>query len=70
MLGPELAIQLRKLRPDTRVLYMSGYSNQEIVRRVQLGDFEPSIHKPFTPQEFSDKVRETLNARKAAGDHL
>jgi two-component system, cell cycle sensor histidine kinase and response regulator CckA len=70
MLGPELATQLRKLRPDTRVLYMSGYSNQEIVRRVQLGDFEPFIQKPFTPQEFSDKVRETLNARKAAGDHL
>ena len=70
MPGPELATQLRNLRPDTRVLYMSGYSNNEIVRRAQLGNFEPFIQKPFTPEEFSKKVRETLNAKRTADDHL
>jgi two-component system cell cycle sensor histidine kinase/response regulator CckA len=70
MPGPELATQLRQIRPDTRVLYMSGYSNNEIVRRTQLGNAEPFIQKPFTPQEFSNKVRETLNPKGTVDDHL
>lgn len=70
MPGPELATQLRQLRPDTRVLYMSGYSNNEIVRRTQLGDSEAFIQKPFTPQEFSNKVRETLSPKGTADHHV
>jgi hypothetical protein len=49
---------------------MSGYSNNEIVRRTQLGNAEPFIQKPFTPQEFSNKVRETLNPKGTVDDHL
>lgn len=62
MSGPELAGRVRKSRPQTRVLYMSGYTDDEILCRKGLPERSSYIQKPYTPLELVRKVRETLDA--------
>jgi CheY-like chemotaxis protein len=57
--GPELAERLLRLRPDTRVLFMSGYTDDMIHRRVAAQGF-PLLDKPFSPEALTRKVREAL----------
>jgi two-component system, cell cycle sensor histidine kinase and response regulator CckA len=63
MSGPELANLLQKSRPQTRVLYMSGYTDDEILCRKGLPENSAFIQKPYTPEQFARKVYETLRAR-------
>jgi CheY-like chemotaxis protein len=58
--GPELARRLASVRPDLRVVFMSGYSEDPIIRTFQRS---PSIFlaKPFTAAALMGKVRETLD---------
>jgi PAS domain S-box-containing protein len=60
--GKELADQLLGLRPDMRVLYMSGYTEQAIVHHGILDVDIAFIGKPFTPDALVLKVIEVLNA--------
>jgi CheY-like chemotaxis protein len=62
MSGPEAARQLTAFRPDTRVLFASGYSADAITRRGSLPPGEAFIAKPFTPDDLVRKVRELLEA--------
>jgi PAS domain S-box-containing protein len=59
--GRELAQRLAPLRPDMRVLYMSGYTDDDIVRHGVLGAGMAFIAKPFTPDALAAKVREVLD---------
>jgi len=60
--GPELANRLRGDRPDTRVLFMSGYSDDVIRRGLSVDDAPASLlRKPFIPAELARRVRETLD---------
>jgi two-component system cell cycle sensor histidine kinase/response regulator CckA len=58
--GPELAKQLIKTRPDTRILYTSGYIERTGLES-ESGKFA-FLAKPFTPDELARKVREVLEA--------
>jgi CheY-like chemotaxis protein len=58
--GKELAEQLVRLRPDTRVLYMSGYTDHAIVHHGILDGDIAFIAKPFTPDALVLKVVEVL----------
>ncbi len=49
------------LRPELRVLYMSGYTDESIMTRGTLKGDEPFLQKPFTPHALSQKVREVLD---------
>lgn len=62
MSGPELADILRRARGDMRVLYMSGYTDDAVLVRQGLPENSAFIRKPYTPQQFLQKVRETLDA--------
>ena len=62
MSGRELAEYLKVLRPETEVLYMSGYTDDAIVRHGILEDDMPFIQKPFLPDALALKVRELLEA--------
>jgi len=58
--GRVLAQQLAELRPQMRVLYMSGYTDDAVVNH---GMLEPGIHylqKPFTRDGLARKVHEVL----------
>jgi two-component system cell cycle sensor histidine kinase/response regulator CckA len=63
MSGRELVQALHQIRPDLKALYVSGYTEDEIVRR---GLHDPSVaflQKPFTADELVHKVRSLLEAR-------
>ncbi len=47
--GRELAAELRQRWPDVPILFMSGYTNEEIIHRGLLGPDEPFLQKPFPP---------------------
>lgn len=60
--GRELAERLGPLRPMTPVLYMSGYTDDAIMRHGILDDHVSFIQKPFSPDAFGLKIREVLGA--------
>jgi two-component system cell cycle sensor histidine kinase/response regulator CckA len=62
MSGPQIARRLALLRPEIRVLYMSGYTRKAIGHHYGLDQGEPFIEKPFTPGDLGRKVREVLGA--------
>jgi PAS domain S-box-containing protein len=60
--GRELADEAIKRRPDLKVLYMTGYSRDAIMRH---GRLDPEVHvlgKPFSVGELAEKVRSRLDA--------
>ena len=60
--GRELADRVRAVRPGLRVLYMSGFTDDEVVRHGVREEKAHFIHKPFTPAQLGRKVREVLDA--------
>ncbi len=62
MSGRELSEQLRVARPDIRVLYMSGYTDDVVLRHGILDATVAFIQKPFMPDSLTRKVREVLDA--------
>jgi signal transduction histidine kinase/ActR/RegA family two-component response regulator len=61
MSGPAVAEALSALRPSIRVLYMSGYTDEAIVRTGVLEEGKPFLQKPFTPMQLAKKIREVLD---------
>jgi CheY-like chemotaxis protein len=60
MNGKELAGQMADLRPDTHVLFMSGYTANVIVHHGVVDDGVAFLQKPFTPESLAAKVREVI----------
>jgi signal transduction histidine kinase/CheY-like chemotaxis protein len=61
MSGKECFDRLREIRPDLRVLYMSGYTDSAITNRGVLNPGTQFIQKPFTIEKLARKVREVLD---------
>jgi CheY-like chemotaxis protein len=60
MSGRELAERVRVLRPDTRILFMSGYTDDAVVRHGIFDEDIPFLQKPFTADVLALKVRAVL----------
>lgn len=59
--GPELARRLAVTRPEMRVLYMSGYTDDAIVHHGVLQPGTAFLQKPFTAEAFARKLREVIS---------
>jgi CheY-like chemotaxis protein len=55
MSGPELARQIAALRPEVRVIFTSGYTNDAIARQGVLDPSVAFIQKPYRPQSAGAK---------------
>jgi CheY-like chemotaxis protein len=58
--GREVAERMRSTRPDVRVLYMSGYTDDAILRRGVLTQRSSLIQKPFSATDLTTRVSELL----------
>jgi CheY-like chemotaxis protein len=59
--GPVLAERLVTTRPETRVLYSSGYADDAVFKYGMLGPDSAFLEKPFTRDDLVRKVREILD---------
>ena len=66
MLGTDLADRIADLRPDTRVLYMSGHGH-EALTETALQNGAQFIQKPFSAEELLHGVRGALDSQAAPG---
>jgi signal transduction histidine kinase/ActR/RegA family two-component response regulator len=66
MNGHELAEKLGALRPDMKVLYVSGYSDNDIGDHGVLEPRYELLQKPFTPQTLARKIRDVIAEGKYA----
>lgn len=60
MSGPELAEQLTREQPTIKVLYISGYADEALGHHGILEEGVEFLQKPFTPQDLTRRIRETL----------
>ncbi len=62
MNGRELAQRISEIRPNVKVLYMSGYTENVIRRNGTLDAGVRLLQKPFTLRDLKSKVREVLDS--------
>lgn len=59
--GPKLAERIASLHHETRILFLSGYTDDAVVRHGILHDEVEFLQKPFSPLVLARKVREVLD---------
>jgi CheY-like chemotaxis protein len=62
--GRELGRRLATLRPSLPILYISGYTGEDVIQRGLLDPGVPFQQKPFAPEALARKVREMLDAAR------
>jgi signal transduction histidine kinase len=62
MSGPEVIRQIQPRRPELRVLYISGYTDEAIVHHGVLESGAAFLQKPFLPDVLARRIREVLDA--------
>jgi PAS domain S-box-containing protein len=63
--GPELASKLATDRPEMKVLYISGYTDDTVFRHGVLEGGVAFLQKPFNLKSLSQKIREVLSGQNA-----
>jgi len=66
MSGPEVAEKILTVRPEIKVLFMSGYPDHPVFDQGGVNRQTGFLPKPFSPPVLVQKVREVLNGVKAA----
>jgi DNA-binding NtrC family response regulator len=62
MSGPMIADEIALLKPDIRVLFMSGYDSTQVVQRYVVEKGYSLLIKPFTMEQLEQKVRVVMQA--------
>jgi signal transduction histidine kinase len=65
--GPDLARRVQKVRPQIKVLFMSGYTDSAIVHQGVLDAGIAFLPKPFTPSTLAGRVRQALDEGRGMG---
>lgn len=60
MSGPMIADEIAALRPDIKVLFMSGYDGTQVVQRYVVEKGYSLLIKPFTMEQLETKVRSVI----------
>jgi len=60
--GGDLVRELRAVMPDLKVLYMSGYTDDAVLRQGMLEPGADFIQKPFRPDDLARRIRDLLDA--------
>ena len=68
MSGPDLATRLKSNQPKMKVLFMSGYTDESIVRHGVLEAGAAFLQKPITPALLARRLREVLDEGRTAVD--
>ena len=63
--GSELTKRIEAIRPGTRIMYMSGYTDQAIIHHGILGPDIVLLQKPFTLSALAHKLRDALTKKTA-----
>ncbi len=63
--GRELAVKMSETHPETKVLFISGYTNNAIVHKGILDTKTLFLQKPFTPSELLKKIRRILDNKES-----
>jgi two-component system cell cycle sensor histidine kinase/response regulator CckA len=66
MTGTELVKHIRARLPDARVIFMSGYTEDEIIRRGTRTSEVSFIEKPFSPAQLQSIIEKAINTKEAA----
>jgi CheY-like chemotaxis protein len=61
MSGPMIADQISALKPDIKVLFMSGYDGTQVVQRYVIEKGYSLLTKPFSMEQLESKVRAVLS---------
>jgi PAS domain S-box-containing protein len=61
--GSDLASRIRSLHPEAKLLFMSGYTDEAVVRHGLVSEGRLFLQKPFTPQALLARVREVLDGQ-------
>jgi CheY-like chemotaxis protein len=67
MSGRQIADRLRSMRPDIKVLFMSGYTDDTVLQHGILDTGVAYLQKPMTPRLLARKVREVLDRSNGNG---
>jgi len=66
MSGPMIADQIALMRPDIKVVFMSGYDGTQVVQRYVVEKGYSLLIKPFTMEQLGTMVAEVLGAKTSA----
>jgi CheY-like chemotaxis protein len=65
MSGSDVAEEMRRIHPELKVLFMSGYTEDDVIRNAALEDGSAFLEKPFTPPALARSVRKMLDGPPA-----
>jgi two-component system, cell cycle sensor histidine kinase and response regulator CckA len=60
--GTDLVFKLETVRPGVKALYLSGYTDSEILHRGLLDSKVAFLQKPFTVEKLARKIREVIDS--------
>jgi two-component system cell cycle sensor histidine kinase/response regulator CckA len=62
MSGRDLAARIAGLRPDLPLIFMSGYTDEDVIRRGLMDRGQRFIQKPFSPDALARQVQQALTS--------